>query len=280
MPFALQRLRRRPAPAADAGARAPAADRDLLELDPTEIPVVDAASQGVTAAQAEEQATHLSMRHGTGFAVSVLAIMFSEQTLMNAGVLIVAASAGGTNITSGLTGFVFNIMLIVRAPLQLFQAIQTSILPHLAGLEARESAEEFRQAIRVTVLVIAAFGLAVALGLLAIGPEVMKIFFSTKAGHYDRFGLALVGLGMGLHLISGTLNQAALARGRAAAAASCWLTAAALFVAFQLVDIAPDRVWRIEIGYFGATAVLCTLLWLLYERGPAGRVAAQPSPAT
>ena len=73
------------------------------------------------------------MSRGAGFAVSVVGIMFSEQTLMNAGVLIVAASAGGTNITGGLTGFVFNIMLIVRAPLQLFQAIQTSILPHLAG---------------------------------------------------------------------------------------------------------------------------------------------------
>ena len=87
------------------------------------------------------------MRRGAGFAVSVVGIMFSEQTLMNAGVLIVAAAAGGTNITGGLTGFVFNIMLIVRAPLQLFQAIQTSILPHLAGLEARESADEFRHAI-------------------------------------------------------------------------------------------------------------------------------------
>ena len=32
---------------------------------------------------------------------------------------------------------------------------------------------------------------------------------------YGRLGLALVGLGMGLHLVSGTLNQAALARGRA-----------------------------------------------------------------
>ena len=51
----------------------------------------------------------------------------------------------------------FNVLLIVRAPLQLFQAIQTSILPHLAGLEARESAEEFHRAIRITILAIAAF---------------------------------------------------------------------------------------------------------------------------
>ena len=66
--------------------------------------------------------------------------MLAEQTLMNAGVLIVAPSRDKAGLTVGITGFVFNVLLIVRAPLQLFQAIQTSILPHLAGLEARESA--------------------------------------------------------------------------------------------------------------------------------------------
>ena len=83
--------------------------------------------------------------------------MFAEQTLMNGGVLVIAASSGAAALTSGLTGFVFNVMLIVRAPLQLFQAIQTSILPHLAGLEARESPAEFHRAIRITIRAIAAF---------------------------------------------------------------------------------------------------------------------------
>ena len=106
----------------------------------------------------------------------------------------------------------------------------------------------------------------------------MKIFFSSKAGQYNRFGLALVGLGMGLHLISGTLNQAALARGRTAMAAACWLAAAALFVGFQLVDIIPSQVWRVEVGYFGATAVLCVLLWLLYRRGSAAAIGAADRP--
>ena len=86
--------------------------------------------------------------------------MLSEQALMNAGVLIVAAKSGGGNLTTGLVGFVFNVMLIVRAPLQLFQAIQTSILPHLSGLEARENAAEFRHAIPVTVLTILNSGCA------------------------------------------------------------------------------------------------------------------------
>ncbi len=236
---------------------------------PEGVPAADAAREGPAHAGVEEASADLSLRHGAGFAAAVVGIMLSEQTLMNAGVLIVAINAGGGGLTSGLTGFVFNVMLIVRAPLQLFQAIQTSILPHLAGLEARESADEFRRAVRVTILVIAGFGLAVALGLLAVGPPVMTAFLGDKGFHYARLGLALVGLGMGLHLISGTLNQAALARGQARWAALSWLIAAALFVAFVAASIIPAQVTRVEVGYFGSTAVLCLMLWLVYRRGGA-----------
>src|SRR5579859_5019469 len=210
------------------------------------------------------------MRHGAGFAISVVGIMLAEQTLMNAGVLIVAAKAGGkAGLTVGITGFVFNVLLIVRAPLQLFQAIQTSILPHLAGLEARESPEEFHRAIRTTILVIAAFAGAVAIGLLAIGPLVMTAFLGDKGFPYGRVGLAVVGLGMGLHLVAGTLNQAALARGRSALAAIAWLSAAALFVAFMLSGAISNQVTRVEVSYFTAALVLCGLLTAIYRRGPA-----------
>jgi O-antigen/teichoic acid export membrane protein len=244
---------------------------------PAGVPVADAAREGPAHGQIEEASTDLSLRHGAGFAAAVVGIMLSEQTLMNAGVLIVAIRAGGGGLTSGLTGFVFNVMLIVRAPLQLFQAIQTSILPHLAGLEARESADEFHHAIRITVLAIAAFGLAVAVGLLAVGPPVMTAVLGNKGFTYGRFGLALVGLGMGLHLVSGTLNQAALARGQARLASASWLLCAALFVVF--VASAHAGVSRVEIGYFGATAVLCVLLFVVYRRGDA-RGQSVPAAAT
>ncbi|HUE27675.1 MAG TPA: hypothetical protein VMP89_12950, partial [Solirubrobacteraceae bacterium] len=246
IPFAFSRVRR-PAPAA--------------------VEVADAAREGPAHAQLEEAATDLTLRHGGRFAVSVVAIMFSEQTLLNAGVLIIAATtAASGGITSGLTGFVFNVMLIVRAPLQLFQAIQTSILPHLAGLEARESPEEFHRAIRTTVLVIAAFAGAVALGLLAIGPAVMTALLGNKGHTYARLGLAVVGLGMGFHLISGTLNQAALARGRAGMAAAGWIVAAALYVLLVATHSISNEVTRVEVAYFTSTVVLAGLLWAVYRR--------------
>ncbi|MGI8427950.1 MAG: lipopolysaccharide biosynthesis protein [Solirubrobacteraceae bacterium] len=259
IPFAFSRVRHRgPAglPAADAA-----------------IPAADAAMEGPAHAGVEEASLDLSLKHGTGFAVAVVGIMLAEQTLMNAAVLIVNASSGRV-----LAGFVFNVLLIVRAPLQLFQAIQTSILPHLAGLEARESADEFHRAIRVTIMTISAFAGAVALGLLAIGPLVMTALLGNKGFHYGRVGLAVVGLGMGLHLVSGTLNQAALARGRARAASLAWLSAAALFVVFIITPTITGEVTRVEVGYFSAVLVLCGLLWAVYRRGPSAAVGA-PAPA-
>jgi O-antigen/teichoic acid export membrane protein len=188
---------------------------------------------------------------------------------MNAAVLIVNADSG-----RALAGFVFNVLLIVRAPLQLFQAIQTSILPHLAGLEARASSEAFHRAIRLTILVIAAFAGAVAIGLLAVGPFVMKALLGDKGFHYGRLGLAVVALGMGLHLTAGTLNQAALARGQARLAAVGWLVAAALFVLFVATPTISAEVTRVEVGYFTAALVLCGLLYGVYRRGQSVAVGA------
>jgi O-antigen/teichoic acid export membrane protein len=215
----------------------------------------------------------LSMRRGAGFAFSVSAIMLCEQTILNAAVLTVDA----TSNRAALAGIVFNVLLIARAPLQLFQAIQTSLLPHLTGLEATEGHDAFARAIRVTVLAIAAFALVVALGLLTLGPFVMSNVFGQHYP-YGRVGLALIGLGMGLHLASGALNQAALARGRASAAAACWALAAALFLAWMFIPAVADQLLRTEIGYTGATAVLAFSLGLLYRRGSTAASDSAPTP--
>jgi CHASE2 domain-containing sensor protein len=73
---------------------------------------------------------------------------------------------------------------------------------------------------------------------------------------------------MGLHLVSGTLNQAALARNRARLAAIAWLVAAGLFVAFVALPTISAEVTRVEVGYFGGALVLCGLLSLVYRLGP------------
>jgi O-antigen/teichoic acid export membrane protein len=201
----------------------------------------------------------LTLRAGAGFALSVAAIQLAEQALLNAAVLTVSATA-----TTALAGIVFNALLITRAPLQLFQSIQTSLLPHLSGLEATEGHEAFARAIRVTVLAIAAFAGAVALGLLAIGPWAMDVIFGQDYD-YGRLGLAVIAVGMGFHLCAGTLNQAALARGRDRAAAAMWLVAAAAFVVWMVLPLVDDELVRAEVGYAGAAVLLCALLRSLYR---------------
>ena len=61
---------------------------------------------------------------------------------------------------------------------------------------------------------------------------------------------------MGLHLTSGALNQAALARNQARAAADCWIVAAVLFVAWMLVPLIGEELLRTEIGYARRDALL------------------------
>jgi hypothetical protein len=129
----------------------------------------------------------------------------------------------------------------------------------------------------VTILAIAGFAVAVSLGLLAIGPFALEHVFFGQVFSYNRFGLALIGIGMGLHLTSGALNQAALARDRARAAAGCWLCAALAFLVWMLSAPIGEQLLRAEIGYAGATGLLAAMLATLYRRGTAasGRGSAQ-----
>lgn len=199
---------------------------------------------------------------GAGFAFSVAGIQLAEQTLLNAGVVVANDVAG-----AALAGAVFNVLLITRAPIQLFQAVQTSLLPHLTGLQETDGHEAFAKAIRVTVVTIAAFAGAVALGLLLIGPSVMELVFGERDGlQYGRWGLAVVGLGMGAHLMAGTLNQALLARGRAAVACAVWAAGAVAFVAWMLTGIVDDVLLRAETGYAGGAGLVAVGLLAAYGR--------------
>jgi len=202
-----------------------------------------------------------TLAHGSGFAAAVLLIMVCEQTFLNAGPLLLKASEND----AAIAGFAFNVLLIARAPLQLFQAVQTSILPHLTSLTAAGETDPFRRSVNATLAAIGLFALSAAVVLLAAGPWVMELLFGGDFD-YARGGLALVAVGMGLYLAAATLNQAALARGHAGHAAACWLFAAAAFVAFLLAPGWDDRVLQLEVSYAGAAFLLCALLYGLYRR--------------
>jgi O-antigen/teichoic acid export membrane protein len=220
-----------------------------------EAPAKDAATEG----------PEFTLSHGAGFAVAVLLIMLAEQTFLNAGPLLVKATEGSEG--AALAGFAFNVLLIARAPLQLFQSIQTSILPHLTRLTATGETDPFRRSINVTLRAIAGFAGLVALAMLVAGPLLMRLFFG-ESDEYDRGGLVLVAIGMGLYLAAATLNQAALARGLTKQAATCWVGSALAFVVMLLIPGFDSPVLQLEIAYVAGALLLCGLLYGLYRRGP------------
>jgi O-antigen/teichoic acid export membrane protein len=206
-----------------------------------------------------------TLAHGAGFAIAVLAIMLCEQAIYNTGPLLINATESPSAEAAALAGFAFNVLLIARAPLQLFQAVQTSILPHLTSLRAAGEADPFRRSIQVTLMAIALFSGGVALAMLVLGPTLMHIAFGSGFD-YPRGGLVMVSIGMGFYLSAATLNQAALAHAQAKQAAAVWAVTAAAFIGWLLVPGIDDRILQLEAGYLGAACLLCGLLYLLYRR--------------
>jgi O-antigen/teichoic acid export membrane protein len=237
----------------------------------------DQDSAGTPGREAEDvPSDDFSLAHGGGFAAAVLVIMFSEQAFLNAGPLITRGLQG-----AAAAGYIFNVLMLARAPLQLFQSVSTSILPHLTTLhhsDEKDAEKEFHRTVRMVLLGIAAFTLLVVVVVLIAGPKLMQIAFSKKFT-YDREGLLLVSLGMGLYLSSVTVNQACIAQGQVRRAAVRWITCAALFIGWNFVPLVSNEFRRVEIGFLLAAGVLFSLLYWVYRR-PRERTEDVPEPGS
>jgi O-antigen/teichoic acid export membrane protein len=198
---------------------------------------------------------------GGAFTGAVLVMMLTEQVLINSGALFVRPTEGAAG-----AGFIFNVMMVARAPLVLFLAVAASLLPHLSRLRAQgdeASAQAFRSSLATTVIGVAAFAAATTLGVLAIGPQVMQLAFGDQF-YYDRLGLAIVAVGMGLYLTAVSVNQAVLAQGRALRAVLPWLASALLFVGLNVWQpLSPYR--TVELGFAASAGMLAAGLFLVFS---------------
>jgi len=202
------------------------------------------------------------LARGGAFAAAVFVVMLSEQIFLNGGPLLLRGFEG-----AAAAGFIFNVLMLARAPLLVFQGIAVSLLPHLTRLRSRggEAAEAaFAVSIGVTLRAVAAFTVLVVAIVAVAGPQLMQLAFGDRF-EYDRAGLLIVAVAMGLYLASTTLNQAALAQGQAKRAAACWAVCAVGFLAWSLVAPVDDPARRVEVGFALAAALLCLLLWRAYS---------------
>ena len=218
-----------------------------------------AAKTGDATVEPEE----FSFSRGAGFVGSLFLIMFSEQVFLNAGPLVVRGIEG-----VAAAGYIFNVLMIARAPLQLFQAVSTSILPHLTSLHSstdENSERDFHRSVNVVALGIIAFTAVSAVVMAVAGPKLMQIAFSDKFT-YDRLGLLLVTAGMGLYLLAVTVNQACLAQGQARRASFRWIGCAVFFIVWTLLPFISDGNLRVEIGFTLTALALLTSLFVIYRR--------------
>ena len=200
------------------------------------------------------------------FTGAVFLIMLAEQALLNAGPLLARAFEN-----AAVAGFVFNVLMLARAPLLVFQGVAISLLPHLTRLRSRgdaSGAEAFEVSITTTLRAIVAFTAFVTAIIAIAGPALMQAAFGERF-EYDRPGLLLMSVAMGLYLASTTLTQAALAQGKAQRAAMAWISCAAVFLGWSLISIVDDIDLRIELGLACTSAALCAALWRVY-RAPGG----------
>lgn len=216
---------------------------------------LDAATGGSGSEEAD-----FTLSEGGQFAAAALVIMACEQAFLNAAPFIAAAKLGPV-----AAGAVVSLLIIARAPMQLFQSVSTSLLPHLSELWQTGDFKTYRRSVRVTLLAIAGFAAACVVVLAAVGPWVMDLMFDNKYD-FTRPGLVAIAAGMGIYLCAATLNQTALAARKVNQAVACWVGAATLFVVWMLLPIVEDPITRVEIGYPAAAVVLFSSLFVLYER--------------
>ncbi|HEY7437892.1 MAG TPA: hypothetical protein VIC35_00690 [Acidimicrobiia bacterium] len=145
---------------------------------------------------------------------------------------------------------------VARIPPLLFQAVQGTLLPKLAGLAGAGRHDDFRTGLRQLTLIVA--GIAVLGTVLAylIGVPVGEKLFPPF--DIPRGDLALLAAGMGVFIIALTIAQALLALRGYWAALWSWLAGIVVFAI--VAKLITDLELRVELGFLLGAAVSTGLM--------------------
>lgn len=162
--------------------------------------------------------------------------------LVNAGPLVVDLLATD-GMAKHVTWFASGVLL-GRIPLFLFQAVQAALLPRLAGLASRGALSEFRQGLRMLLIVVVGVAVVGVAGSAVLGPFILDKVFQADLSART---MAMLALGSGIYMIALTFAQAVIALHGHALVAIGWLVG---MVTFGLVTwLSSDEVFpRVELG--------------------------------
>jgi O-antigen/teichoic acid export membrane protein len=177
-----------------------------------------------------------------------------------------------------LVGKVLIALIVARIPVFMFQAVQASLIPQLAGLAAEGKDAEFRhRLLRLMTALAGTVGVFTAAAM-AFGPPVIRLFFGREfelgAGHLGYLAAA-----SGAYMLALALAQALIAVAGYRRVAFGWVIGmTVLFAATALPS--DDVLFRAERGFLaGALAATTAMSVLLARRLHRGLRAAQAEPS-
>jgi len=181
--------------------------------------------------------------------------------LVNAGPITVDIL--GTNAKPELITQFGNAVIFARIPLFLFQAVQAALLPRLARLAAQGQLDEFRNALRKLLVLVAGVGLVGTIGAFAIGPAVLNLVYP---GGIDRRTLTLLALSSAIYMVAVAFAQATIALKGHALAGIGWAMGFASFIALAAWS-SNDLYLRVEFALVGSSTIsLISFMFALRNR--------------
>lgn len=183
------------------------------------------------------------------------------QVLIHAGPLAVKLLAAGHS--GELTGRFFAGLLLTRAPLFLFLAVQASLLPRLTALCADGKRADFAATLNRLLVVTCLFGTATVVASALVGKSALTLLFGSRFLLSGR-DLALMSASTSGIMVALVLVQALVALERPRDVALSWLLGVVGFVAVTAAG--ADPVLRVELGLLSGAVVAAGCAGILVRR--------------
>lgn len=169
----------------------------------------------------------------------------------------VAASLLAEEADAARVGVFVSVLVFARMPLFVFAAVQAVLLPGLARLAAQGDTAAFFARLRRMLLLVAAFGTAGVLAVLATGPWLVQVLFGAdfRTTRAVLLPLALAAAG---YMIAVVLSQALISLRLYRASLTGWATGCLAF----LLALIPPMSLELRVGYALCAATLVCVLTL------------------
>jgi len=154
-------------------------------------------------------------------------------------------------------------LIITRVPLFLFQAVQASLLPKLAGYAASGQFVDFRVGLRKLIYVVIGIGTVATIGAFAVGPFVLRLAFGSEFDKLGNADLGYLSLAGACFMLSTALSQALIALRGYSKVAAGW--AAALVVFGIGVAVGPGLLGRVELGLVAGSVMSVVAMAVLVQ---------------